>query len=233
MRYLQLAASAGLFLFLAAGAVPGQAQKKEPMEIHSDYYPLGAGYQWSYRATVNEPPPQKEQTVKDSRPIVTITAGKPEVFDHKFTVEKKEYSEPAVGYRLKVVSGPKESLKQMFEQVAVLKDGVYRISTAGKDITPPLRFLKLPVKGGESWTVSATSENVMLAGTFTCDVEAVKVPLGNFETLHVSSPDFQLGNEKMALDYWFAKDLGMVKQRVRVGKSNVVLELEAFNKPGK
>jgi hypothetical protein len=227
MRYLQLSASVGLFLFLAAGAVPGQAQKKEPMEIYSDYYPLGAGYQWSYKVTVNE----KEQAAKDSRPIVTITAGKPEVFEHKFTVDKKE--ELAVRYPLKVVSGPKESLKQMFEQVAVLKDGVYRISTAGKDITPPLRFLKLPVKGGESWTVSATSENVMLAGTFTCDVEAVKVPLGNFETLHVSSPDFQLGNEKMALDYWFAKDVGMVKQRVRVGKSNVVLELEAFNKPGK
>jgi hypothetical protein len=228
MRYLQLSASVALFLLLAS-AGPGQTQKTEPMEVHSDYYPLGAGYQWTYKATVNEAPPQK----------VTIMAGKPEVFEYKFTVDKKEISEQAVRYPLKIVSGPKESLKQMNEQVAVLKDGVYRISTAGKDtsppkeITPPLRFLKLPVKGGETWTVSATSENVALAGTFTSDMEPVKVPLGNFETLHVSSPDFQLGNEKMAVDYWFAKDVGLVKQRVRVGKSNVVLELEAFNKSGK
>jgi hypothetical protein len=96
-----------------------------------------------------------------------------------------------------------------------------------------LRFLKLPVKGGESWNILATSENVTLSGTFTCDVERVKVPLGNFETLHISSPDFQLGSEKMALEYWFAKDIGLVRQRVRVGKTNVLLELEAFNKPGK
>ena len=106
------------------------------------------------------------------------------------------------------------------------------MSTAEKDITPPLRFLKLPIKEGESWTVKAMSENVPLTGTFTCAPDKVKVPAGEFKTLRVSCPDFQLGEKKMALDYWFAKDVGIVKQHVQVGKSNVVLELEEF-KPGK
>jgi hypothetical protein len=214
MRYFQLWASVGLLL--AVGAMPGHGQEKKGYK--SELYPLGDGYQWRYKATVNDAPTQQ----------VVMTAEKPELYEHKFTVDKKEVPDTAVRYHLKIVSGKKE----LFEQVAVFNDGVYRLSTADKDITPPLRFLKLPVKEGESWTWKATSENVPLTGTFTCERDKVKVPAGEFDALRVSCPDFQLGAEKMGLDYWFAKDVGIVKQRVRVGKSDVTLELEDF-KPGK
>jgi hypothetical protein len=216
---------ASVGLLVAVGAVPGQVQEKKPVENSSDFYPLATGYQWRYRVTVNEAPPQK----------VVITAEKPEVYEYKSGVDKKEGSESIVRYPLRIVSGQKE--RELVEHVAVLKDGVYRFATAGKEImppkeiTPPLCFLKLPVKAGESWNVEATSENVPLKGTFTCTVEQVKVPAGEFgQALHVSSPDFQVGTEKMALDYWFAKGLGIVKQQVHVGNSKVLMELEVFKK---
>ena len=80
--------------------------------------------------------------------------------------------------------------------MAVLKDGVYRFTTAQKDITPPLCFLKLPLKKGETWTVNSISENVQLTGSFTCDDESVKVPAGRYQAKHVWSKDFQLGRRK-------------------------------------
>ena len=48
----------------------------------------------------------------------------------------------------------------------------------------------------------------------------------------VSAPDFQVGPEKMALEIWFAPNVGIVQQRVRVGNNEVLLELEEF-KAGK
>jgi hypothetical protein len=215
MRYLRMWTLVGLLV--AAAAMPGRTQEKKGYK--SEWYPLSEGNHWRYKATVNDAPTQQ----------VDITVGKPEAFEHKYTVDKKEVSEAGVRYRLKIVTVSKKN--ELFEHVAVLRDGVYRLSTANKEITPPLMFLKLPIKQGQSWTVNATSENVTLAGTFTCEADDVKVPAGAFKAVHVSCPDFQLNNEKMAVDYWFAKDVGIVKQHVRVGKSNVLLELEQF-KPG-
>ena len=47
-----------------------------------------------------------------------------------------------------------------------------------------------------------------------------------------SSQDFLLGTEKMTIDYWFSENVGMVKEHVHVGNSDVIMELEEF-KTGK
>jgi len=217
MHYVRSCLSIGLLL--AVGMLPGQAQEKKPMVYESPFYPLRVGNAWHYKVAVGEAPVQK----------VVITVEQAEPYDYKFTQDnKKEVTEPIVRYRLKVVSGAKELL----EHVAVLKDGAYRFTTAGKEITPPLRFLKLPLTKGETWKVNSTSENVQMSGTFTCDDDSVRVPAGQFQAKRVSAQDFQLGTEKMALTFWFALDVGIVKQHVRVGNSDVMLELEEF-KTGK
>jgi hypothetical protein len=54
------------------------------------------------------------------------------------------------------------------------------------------------------------------------------VPAGQFQAKHVWSKDFQLGADKMTLEYWFAEDVGIVKQHVHVSNSDVILELEEF-----
>ena len=206
-------------LCLAMGTVPGRGQEKKPMLYESPFYPLRVGNEWRYKATIGDAPPQK----------VIITAEQAEPFDYKFTLpNKQEGSEPIVRYRLKIVSGSKE----LTEHVAVLKDGVYRFTTASKEITPPLRFLKLPLTKGETWTVNSMSENVQLTGTFTCDDANVTVEGKQFQAKHVWAKDFQIGTEKMTLEYWFAEHVGIVKQHVHVGNSDVLLELEDF-KAGK
>ncbi len=212
MRYACLWMSIAVCLLV--GTVPGRGQEKKPMLYESPFYPLHVGNEWRYKATIGDAPPQK----------VIITVEQAEPYDYKF----KDVSEPIVRYRLKIVSGSKE----LTEHVAVLKDGVYRFTTASKEITPPLRFLKLPLTKGESWTVNSVSENVQLTGTFTCDDANVTVEGKQFQAKHVWSKDFQLGTEKMTLEYWFAPNVGIVKQHVHVGNSDVLLELEDF-KAGK
>lgn len=186
----------------------GQSQERT-----SEFYPLRVGNQWTYKVTAGDAPVQK----------VVITVDQQENYQYKFTQNNKEITESIVRFRLKTVSGSKE----LFEHVAVLADGVYRFTTAGKEITPPMCFLKLPLKAGVSWTVDSLSENVQLTGTFTCAEDTVKAA-GGPQALRVSSKDFQLGTEKMTLDSWFAVNTGLVQQRVRIGNNEVLLELEAF-----
>ena len=213
MHYVRLCISIGVLLIV--GTVPGQGQDKKPMEYESPFYPLRIGNEWRYQVTVGDAPVKK----------VVITVEQAEPYDYKFTQDnKKEITKSIMRFRFKVVSGSKE----LNEHVAVLEDGVYRFTTAGKEISPPLRFLKLPLTKGESWKVNSTSETVKLIGTFTCDDDNVKVPAGEFQTKHVSTKDFLLGGEKMSLDHWFARDVGIVKQHVRVGNNDVLLELEEF-----
>jgi hypothetical protein len=216
MRYIKLWAPVAFLL--AAGAIAGQGQENQAKEYKNDWYPLAAGAQWHYKAKVNDAPAQK----------VTVTAEKPEAYEMK-TGDKKDKSEYVVRYPLKIVSGAQDKV----EYVAVLKDGVYRFATAGKEITPPLCFLKLPTKAGESWMVAATSENEPLTGTFVCQEDTVQVPKGKFNALRVSSKDFRIGSTgKMDLAFWFAQGVGVVKQEVSVGNSKVTLELEDY-KQGK
>jgi len=213
---------AWVILLLVVCAGPSQTQEKKPLVLETNLYPLKVGNQWSYKVTSGNAPDAPVQKVQ-------VTVDQQEVYDFKYVRDKKEIIEPIVRYRLKVVSGSKEPL---FEYVAVLGDGVYRFTSAGKDITPPLRFLKLGIKNGEKWTVNSVSENVQLVGTFVGEDDTVKVPAGQFQTMRVSSKDFQLGTEKMALEHWFAPNVGIVQQRVHVGNNEVLLELEDF-KQGK
>src|SRR5207244_5892249 len=56
--------------------------------------------------------------------------------------------------------------KTLTERVAVKKDGAYRYSGEGVDYQPPLCFLKLPPKAGETWKVEARGDGLQITGTF-------------------------------------------------------------------
>jgi hypothetical protein len=126
--------------------------------------------------------------------------------------------------------------------VAAFGDGVYRFAAAGKEITPALRFFKLPLEVGNTWTCNSVSENAPMQGTFVCKKdEVVQTPAGRFQTKVISCANFQAGTEKMAIECWYAGDderphldpkepnpVGMVKQRVRIGASEITLELKDY-----
>lgn len=116
----------------------------------------------------------------------------------------------------------------MFEDVAILEDGFYRFRAADKEIVPALQFFKLPLQAGEKWRVSSVSEGQKIAATFTAEDDVIEVPAGKFKTKYIVSKDFQF-EKKMEMETWFAADVGMVKQRVKVGANEpIVLELEKF-----
>jgi hypothetical protein len=120
------------------------------------------------------------------------------------------------------------------ERVAVKADGVYRYTSDDNKDTkydPPLCFLKLPVKTGESWKVESSVAGAgKVVGTFkTGEVAELKVGDKKYEkVVTVSSDDYDAGGTKIKLTYYFAKDVGIVKQTVSVEGQEVVMELEKF-----
>lgn len=116
------------------------------------------------------------------------------------------------------------------EVVQVKADGVYRLSVKGDKVEPPVLFLKLPAKKGDSWKVDSKVGTQTVKGEFkTSDDKAkVKVPAGEFEAVYVECPECDVAGAKSAIKYWFAKDKGVVKLSYSIMNSEAVLELKEY-----
>lgn len=197
---------------LTAAAFLGPIAQGQEKAFDSPYMPLKVGHRWTYRSG-------------DHKVLVRVEAL--ELFKvARKDPQGKDQTYEALVARLAVTSGE----RTLTEHVGVLEDGIYRFTAAGKAIEPPLRILKLPVKIGETWTCSSTSAGKELAGTFSSREEAVQVPAQAqpLLTRTASSRDFRIGDRRMDVDYWFAPEVGMVKQVFASGDMKVVLELEKF-----
>jgi hypothetical protein len=204
---MQRSVFAGLpILLLFAGSMRAQ----QPIE--TAYFPLKVGSQWTYRAG-------KDQVVVQVDKQVTLEFKRD---------DKADKSEKAVGYQLKITSGQGD----VTEQVAVLDDGVYRFSTAGKTIKPPLRFLKLG-KGSPEWTVDCkTEEGKPITGKFVLGTDMVRLTINGkpleLKTYTATCKDLQVDDKHMEITYWYAENFGMVKQHIKIGKQEITRELEQF-----
>ncbi len=119
------------------------------------------------------------------------------------------------------------------EHLSVKDDGVYRVTLEGKRAEPPVLFLKLPPMKGVTWTIESKVGGKTVKCTFKSDEEEVKVPAGTYQAITVSTPDLEVNGQKAACTFYFAKDVGMVKQVIEVtGQKKVEIELEKFE-PGK
>lgn len=116
-----------------------------------------------------------------------------------------------------------------FEHVAVKEDGVYRVSLDGRRTEPPVRFLKLPPKSGETWTVDSKVLGRTVKCTFKSGAEEVKVPAGTYLAVTAASTDLDVNGLKGSVTFYFAKDVGMVKEVIEMsGQKKVEIELEKF-----
>jgi hypothetical protein len=187
------------------------ATAQEP--VANPYYPLKVGKQWTYRVG-------KESVV------IRVDKEIPLEFTRD---EKGEKKDKAIGYILTVTSGPRE----VQEQVAVLNDGVFKASTAGKALKPALLILKNPIKPGESWPVEfKTDEGKTIRGKFVTGTESVPLVLNGKEvkvnTVTVTGKDLQLDEGEMSIKFWFVENIGLVKEHVQVGKHETTLELRGY-----
>jgi hypothetical protein len=122
------------------------------------------------------------------------------------------------------------------EHVTTKKDGVYRYSFGTLKPKEPVLILKLPPKKGDTWTVdvkTGTSEDSgTVKGKFIAGEEKIKIKLmgkeKEVETVTASSDDLEADGLRIKCKYYFAKDLGMVKQEIEVANQKIVIELENF-----
>jgi len=179
-------------------------------EVENPYFPTKVGTEWEYR---------------DGNETVRVQVVGKEMRDvTKVDEDGGEKTYKVTCAKLQMTNGA----RTQEEIIGVLGDGIYRFAAAGRDLTPPLQILKLPFRQGSTWEGLAKSEGLILKGAFTCKEEMVAVPAGEFRALHVACPDFDIGTKKMALDFWFAQDVGIVKQRFKTGSFEKVLELKRY-----
>ena len=60
------------------------------------------------------------------------------------------------------------------------------------------------------------------------DKEKVKVPAGDFETVHVEGTDLDVAGAKTTVKLWFAKDKGVVKLEYIIQGTPSTLELKEY-----
>jgi hypothetical protein len=118
--------------------------------------------------------------------------------------------------------------KKITERVGVKADGVYRYSGEGVDYKPPLRFLKLPPEDGETWEVKSQGAGLEIAGTFKAGEEEVTVAAGQYEAVTSSCAEFRIDSARLSMKYWFVPRIGMVKQQLKIGDREVLIELEKY-----
>jgi len=202
-----------LVLFLCfPGGSQQPAGKVKPLE--TPYYPLAIGNEWTYQVGDHQ---------------VVLRVARSDVAEVK--VQRPDADKKLKEQTLKVLAfflEAKSDDRVQTETVAVLEDGVYRLAAAGKEIVPPLCFLKLPVKAGEKWQIQSMTEGAPIQGTFTAAEEEIEVPIfkGKVKALKAYSEDFQMGKNKMKLAYWFVPKVGMVQQHLQVGSFEVLMRLE-------
>jgi hypothetical protein len=213
--------------FTAAAQVPPRV-----FIVNNEYYPLKEGNYWIYRAIDSKSAeakndPLAKQDEKRRYPKVRIEVDRKEIYERRSKKDNKtEEVDKYVGFFLKSTSEGKTT----FDHVVVMDEGVYRVSVAGTPITaptpitPPLLFFK-PV---QSWECKSVSGNKTIKGIFTAKSENVSVPKGSFDAIVVSFRDGPENDRRIEIDYWFAKDVGLVKQRVKSKGNEMILELEEF-----
>jgi hypothetical protein len=175
---------------------------QDPAPATNSYYPIKTGSEWTYKV--------------QGGPI-------------KMKISGTEKVGSATGYKIEVTAGSKVSATEV---VGVTKDGVvrYKVNDAAAD--PPILFLPADPEATKEWPVNSKAGGQDLKGTFRASKEKVTVPAGTYDTIHVKGTGMQVGTTTSDIDYWFAKDVGIVKLRFTLGTQDATLELEKYE-PGK
>lgn len=194
-----------LALLLTAFPAWGQEKWKD-----SPYYPLAVGTRYTYRS--------------GDRTVINEVVKHEKIGDVLCALVESRLEGPTLGAEVKgkVVAS---------EHVAVADDGLYRHAFGGQKIEPPLCFLKLPPKAGESWTVKVAIGGMTAEGKYETAEEEVEVPAGTFKTLVARTRDFKAAEVTLSTDLHFVRDVGLVKQTLVVNGQEVVLELVKVEKP--
>jgi hypothetical protein len=169
-----------------------------PAQDANPYYPLKVGSEWTYKV--------------QGGPIKVKVAGPEKVG-------------PISGYKLETSAGNKVSAT---ETVAVTPEGVKRLNVNGLTPEQPILFLPADPEATKSWDVDTKVGGQAIKGKFTANKEKVTVPAGTYDAVHVKGDNMTIGTTQTTVEYWFAKDVGIVKLKFTLGSQDATLELESY-----
>jgi hypothetical protein len=123
---------------------------------------------------------------------------------------------------------------QNVEHLAGVNGGLYRYAAEGKRLEPPVKFLDRPGHTGHSWDVKSGIDTGKLAGSFKIGIlPQITVQAGTFRNVVTcSSNDLNASGTRISVRYYFAKDIGLIKQVVNLGGQELIIELEKFEVGG-
>jgi len=166
----------------------------------TDLFPVKKGSKWVYKVADQE---------------VTVVASGTEKFDKQDCTKL----DTMVGGQTKAS-----------ELVYVTKDGVYRAKVSEDKVDPPVKFLSLPAKKGDSWKVDSKVKGQTIKGEFkvTDDKAKVKVPAGEFDAVLVEGTDLDIAGSKSTIKQWFAPGKGIVKTVYVIQGNESTVELKEY-----
>jgi hypothetical protein len=186
---------------LAAAKPAKKDDKRDNAAEQGNYYPLQVGNKWEYRVEVGGNSAKAVSSITKIETIDGIPLARLEATVNGNTVAN--------------------------EHLRATDKGVFRYRNNGLEINPPICLLKYPVKAADKWEGDITVGKEK--GKYFCETkeENVEVTAGKFKTLKVTVT-LQSKGQSVTTSYWFAKDVGFVKQTVEAGDLNITMELEKF-----
>lgn len=118
------------------------------------------------------------------------------------------------------------------EELSADGQGVYRHSFNGVTLDMPLMILQYPPRPG-TWTGKTKADGMDLSFTMTMRAVAeVKVPAGTYKAVPVDLVG-NVAGQKLTGTTWYADGVGVVKQSVTLGATEIQMELTKFSTLGK
>jgi hypothetical protein len=195
-----IAAFSVLWLLEAGSSGAGDAKKDKEAKAPS-YYPLEVGTKWEYDLTINGNVLQMNSKIVRTEKIDDVPL--------------------AV---LEAEIGGKATATEHLRQTA---KGLLRYRTNQFVADPPLILLPSPVKPGDKWGGAFMVGESKAKYAAQVQEETVEVPAGKFKTLRVAIVLEQDG-KIINTTYWFAQNVGFVKQTVNAEGINLVIEMRKF-----
>lgn len=187
-------------MILVASAMSLAQGKIESMEV-TPYYPLNVGATWEYKT---------KDGVREVRKATSI-----DMVNNIPCVKIVQY-----------IDGKERG----YEYINVKSEGVYRLAYGPARPETPVKFLKLPLKEGDSWTVEGKANGETYKATFRVGAEkTLKVPFGEFKVFPVSTDDLVAAGVKASSTIYYAPNVGVVMHEFKSGNQTTISELEKFN----
>jgi hypothetical protein len=192
----------GYLFVLAISFASGAERTAIGQDKAPDYFPLTAGTKWSYELM------QGGKKIKINSQIAKV--------------EKMD------GKSLSLFETTINGEVAATEHLASTEAGVFRHRVNGIELSPPVCILKYPLKKDDTWEAESTiaNEQLKIKGKV-FDNEEVTVAAGKYKAFRVEVETSAAGMRATTI-FWFAPDVGVVKQTTENAGKTVTAELEKF-----